>query len=476
MPDVAVIAAEILRRLPASIEMPAGTGKTEIVTALAAIGAERGHRTLILTHTHAGIDAVRRRLRKFEVPSQKVHVDTIAGWAFSLVRSYPMLAGIAIPAEPDWSRSAEYVLGAVKVLKSPAISRVHRLSFEYLVVDEYQDCVTSQHDFVVSMAVAIPKTCILGDRLQGIFGFKSGEDLVQWDANLALIFPPFVMQHTPWRWAQHNSALGEWLVGIRPTLLAKQPLQIDSTVPGLTWQFASPSRATLVAEASRLSQLGGSVLIVGKWSGDCAAIASKVYGFGVMEELEGKFIEKFLRQLEISTPEGWAAHLVVYAKSCFVGLAGLNEAIIGKLTKGESVGHLKRDGFEEVLQLLDDTLQEPTHGALAEVMDALERVSGLRLYRREAWRETKRVLSSGADSNGESPVAHLAKVRDHLRRVGRPPGNRVVSRTLLVKGLEYDHVIIADADTLENCENLYVALSRARTSVTVFSKQPVVQY
>lgn len=132
-------AADVLANLPCSLEMPAGTGKTQLVAAMAAITTELGHRTLVLTHTHAGVDAIRRRLRKFGVPKQAVHVDTITGWAFDLVRSYPNLAGVTVPAVPDWTKSADYVAGAIKVAQSRAIQDMHAVSFEYFIVDEYQD-------------------------------------------------------------------------------------------------------------------------------------------------------------------------------------------------------------------------------------------------------------------------------------------------------------------------------------------------
>ena len=45
--------------MPCSVELPAGTGKTHLVAALAAAAAEQGERTLILTHTNAGVDVLR---------------------------------------------------------------------------------------------------------------------------------------------------------------------------------------------------------------------------------------------------------------------------------------------------------------------------------------------------------------------------------------------------------------------------------
>lgn len=63
----------------------------------------------------------------------------------------------------------------------------------------------------------------------------------------------------------------------------------------------------------------------------------------------------------------------------------------------------------------------------------------------------------------------LAKARDSLRHAGRRERRRIISRTLLVKGLEYDHVIIADAGNHAEVNDLYVALTRARKSIHILA-------
>jgi hypothetical protein len=52
---------------------------------------------------------------------------------------------------------------------------------------------------------------------------------------------------------------------------------------------------------------------------------------------------------------------------------------------------------------------------------------------------------------------------------GDPP------RALLVKGLEYDHVIIANIADHTNIKDLYVALSRARKSLTILGQTDAIK-
>src|SRR5690606_1675189 len=75
-----------------SITLPAGCGKTELIARLASTLAEATRPCLVLTHTHAGVDAIRRRLAQRDVPARLAAVRTIDSWCFNLISSYPDLA------------------------------------------------------------------------------------------------------------------------------------------------------------------------------------------------------------------------------------------------------------------------------------------------------------------------------------------------------------------------------------------------
>ena len=91
----------IARASSGFVESPAGCGKTEAI--VRTVGAYCTEPQLILTHTHAGVDALRQRFRKHQVPTNRYHVDTIAGWAWGWVRKYPANAGYDGPGEvPEW--------------------------------------------------------------------------------------------------------------------------------------------------------------------------------------------------------------------------------------------------------------------------------------------------------------------------------------------------------------------------------------
>lgn len=71
-----------------SVTAPAGCGKTHTIAA--ALRQHRGHLpVLVLTHTNAGVCALRLRLRSLGVPASAYRVATIDGFAKRLAATFP---------------------------------------------------------------------------------------------------------------------------------------------------------------------------------------------------------------------------------------------------------------------------------------------------------------------------------------------------------------------------------------------------
>lgn len=462
-------AVALLEAAPCSLEMPAGTGKTHLLAAAAAVAAGEDRRTLVLTHTNAGVDAIRRRLRTFAVPSALVRVETITSWAFTLVGAYSTIAGITVGEVPDWKLSNDYINGAIRVASASAVRDVLRSSFDHLIVDEYQDTGTEQHELVLTLMGSIEKTIVLGDRLQSIFGF--GGPVVSWE-EVEKSFPAFSLEIEPYRWRGHNEELGQWLLDVRPLLVEGQPFDFDDhQVTGL--RFVRSNAVTdLGRVANSFRDITESVVLLDAWPADVAAHASRLGGtYAVMEDLNGNFMRQQLDTLCSEGDHRLAHWFASFAKSCLTGLAAIDGRVLEKLALGQGVGHYTRRGFEGVLAALDDLRSNPTYAQLELTAEEVLRAPGVRVYRWEAWTDTLEAIARTADSC-ETAHENLARIRDRLRRAGRAPRQRIASRTVLVKGLEYDHVVIANLDKMRDPRNLYVALSRARKSVTVLGRSP----
>lgn len=168
MPPDGDTAQLLARARRAYLVAAAGCGKTETVANAAGLYSDG--RQLVLTHTHAGVKALKDRLRKVGTPRGQVHVDTIAGFALRYAASFPRRSGIAIlePRTPEeWAAVYE---AAQRVFEGRVGRGVLRESFAGLYVDEYQDCTRDQHALVMAMADVVPARVAL-DPLQGIFGF-----------------------------------------------------------------------------------------------------------------------------------------------------------------------------------------------------------------------------------------------------------------------------------------------------------------
>ena len=107
-------------------------------------------------------------------------------------------------------------------------------------------------------------------------------------------------------------------------------------------------------------------------------------------------------------------------------------------------------------------------------MAEIERLEGRVLHRRELWREMAKSIHERQHGKHPSLLQTAWQVRSKTSIVGRRLERRTVSRTLLIKGLEFDHAIVLDADTL-NAKELYVALTRGARSLTVLSIEPTVR-
>jgi hypothetical protein len=453
--------------MPCSVELPAGTGKTHLVAALAATGAEQGERTLVLTHTNAGVDVLRRRLRQFGVATSAVRVETIASWCFDMVRHYPVLSGLVVGVEPDWAQSQRYYTGAACAVQATAIRKVVQASYDLVIVDEYQDCIIDQHNLVLALHESLP-VCVFGDPLQNIFNF-SDNVTVKWAKDVAATWPALALPVQAWRWRGHDESLGQWLIDIRADLYSGRP--IDLVTAPLRWR---PNDKPLAGVYACFAQPAddGPVVAIARFPSECADVASKTKGsYRMMEELEGSFMLKFAAIVDSGDPRQIAVATLQFAKGCISGIAAkLDAAVKDKLAKGQPVAHLSRPGAEIPLGLLSGLLFDPSPTRIRETLVAIEQLPDGRLYRREAWRDVLKALMIVTAGSELTATQAVGSIRNRTRNTGRDQDDRIISRPLLVKGLEYDHAVVLNAERYSATE-LYVALSRSRKSLTVVSKQ-----
>lgn len=473
MTDLAQQLAEFEGR--GCVVAPAGFGKTH---AIASAVARCHRRQLLLTHTYAGVNALRRKLRESKVPSSLFYVTTIASFALRLCRAYPLRSkyrGTQPSSSAQWIKLYE---SCAALLKESFSGRIMRASFGGAFVDEYQDCSQEQHKLVLAIADSIPCR-VFGDPLQAIFDFN-GQSTIDWEADVSSCFETIGTLDTPHRWIRANAPeLGAWLANARQRLEAGEPIDLSASLP--TQVVYVSTAATESAIQTRVNQcrshkapkdhtvvalFGGHV----KSNNRCHAIARNLSGqYSSIEEIEGKRVFAFLRSLtKANTPSAKLKAAIKFAAGCFTGV---NRELAAATRKGEAAKITKATKNPVLTNAANSFLAFPTSGSALSFLLALRAVLGVPfcgdLFNRVVGALRKHVLNPtwSLDEAGH-------RYHGEFRHVGRPVGHRrIVATPLLVKGLEFDHAIVLDASELPR-KQLYVAMTRGARTLVILSSTP----
>lgn len=467
-PDLSRLAEELLVDLPWSIVLPAGCGKTELIAAIAASVKEGGKPLLVLTHTNAGVDVIRKRFDKYNVKANQARVFTLDTWAKLFDDHFPLLGSKAtVPDKADlWMRTR---LRAKVILSSMHIGHVVAATYSAVIVDEYQDCGDVQHELILAMSQYVP-TGVFGDPLQGIFDFSDG--VVDW-MNVEAAFAPKEVNPTPHRWASRNPDLGSWLLTIRPQLAAGSTLDL-STSP-IIWRQTTPDLSDerkYCIGATRAAGDRKQVIALRQQPAQCYMFARGLSGkFSVAEEVECKVVKELMVAIDSSDGGKVAAATLKFARDCCTGCPNaLNAALVTAYSRGNARNFRSGNSNAASFGVLNNLVVQPTAENVKQALIVL-RSAVQRVFRLEAWYVAMQVLNELV--YGGSAVKKLEDVRNRSRYAGRRVSKHNVSRTLLVKGQEYDECIILGADGM-SARNLYVALSRGIDKVTVFSQQSII--
>lgn len=440
--------------------LPAGCGKTQIVATIAADLAERSQRVLLLTHTHAGVDALRRRLARLGVPRSAVELCTIASWTARLASSFPCTSRIKGLQEPTWPDLCD---GAARALDNRHIARMLACSYDLIVVDEYQDCTQAQHRVVLALNDVRP-VIVFGDPLQAIYDFGD-EELVDMTRDLDSLSPASV-PCIPWRWRDTNPALGAYLLGLREALLVGGFVDLQDAA--LTWVENTPEKR----RKAMWRQVGasGSSVILTRFDAQCEAIAKGLSGnFQVVEDIDGRRLLPLVRAIGRETGVPAAGELLVLAKSSMTKLPPSLTNKIPSLRAGMFPMFQASSGSAHALAALQDFAEAQDAPTLLRAIDEIDALGGT-LCRQEIWGDLRQAAAAWKDSEGSLSAA-VQLTRNKMRRRGRWPPTRSVSRPVLAKGQEFDHCVISDAEAM-NARELYVAMTRGRASLTVMAAEP----
>ncbi|WP_304070424.1 UvrD-helicase domain-containing protein [Maricaulis maris] len=465
--------AALLSAKRGSVTAPAGCGKTHLlVEAVAA--HEGGLPILILTHTNAGVAALRARLGKLNVHPSKYRLSTLDGWGLRMLHAFPARSEVN-PAhlllnapKEDYPAIRE---GVLNLLRGGHLSELIGANYSRLIVDEYQDCSPAQHEMVTLLAEHLD-TVVLGDPLQAIFDFTP-EGVVDWEQDVKSAFPEIGTLDKPWRWIlAGNEELGAWLLEIREELLNGNQIDLRKSPDSVVWvqlyEDAGDRERRLKAANTKPPTEGGGSLIMAKWPKDQSRFAREIPGATKVENTDLSDLAAFTESFDPGT-RGGAGILVNLAASV---MTGVDRAALSGRIKSIQAG-TNRNPPSDLENSILDFLNSPTYSGGAMILSEFSRQGGTRVFRQEMLRAAIEVLNRAQMSDGQALRDLFLDLREKARTRGRRIPTKAVGSTLLFKGLEAEVSIILEPQAMDHERDLYVALTRGSKTIVVCSTTPL---
>lgn len=459
---------------------PAGYGKSHLI-ALAVKNCCGPQ--LVLTHTYAGVNSLRRKFRDEKVPNASYQLTTIASWALRLCLAFPKTSGW-VERTPHGSQWAEVYACCVDLLQKQFVQEIVSASYSGIFVDEYQDCSASQHVLVKALGGRLPLR-VLGDPLQAIFESVNvkADQPIDWDADVSSQFECLGELAEPWRWKNVGTLdVADWLGEVRRKLLCGEPIDLSKGRPSGVKVFVVDDDDALrnrQINTCRWFQLCDGENVAAIHTGDgvhkakCHRLAKQCSGrFSSIEEVEGQRLSAFVASYDKKSgnDEKLLECIEFAKKKC---MSGVNEALSAGTKKGEAVKLGAKTRNPLLTVAANRFLDTGAEADLLKFWLELRHVDGTTLYARDLFNRLEKVLEEAALAPDLGLGAALERFQSKFRHIGRPMRfPKIIGTTLLLKGLEFDHSIVLDATSLTK-KDLYVALTRARKSITIISRNMI---
>jgi DNA helicase-2/ATP-dependent DNA helicase PcrA len=451
---------------------PAGYGKTH---AIALCLRHAKGKQLILTHTNAGVASLKEKIMQQGIDNKHYRVETITGFAQKYVNAF--YCGDDIPEQEDSRVYYPFIIEKAKnLLEITPIRDVVRSTYSGLFVDEYQDCIIGQHNFIKTLGEILP-IHILGDPLQGIFDFH-GESLVDFEKDLN-DFKKYPNLTEPWRWKINNPGLGESLKKIRTLLEEKREIDLNL--------FNSYIEILLVTENDKYALEADynikiwsllqddNVLIIHPESSNKNARKKFVSLFKnkyfLLEAIDDIDFYKFSKEFDKMNSSIFCNILYKLFIKLFNGKTSIekwfNESGV-KRKRLEKDKNLVRPIAEDVKKIK----QKFSLTLILEILKETKELPEIKCYREELFNCLCRALEK-AEYKNISVYEAMKEIRNIKRRTGRKIEGKCIGTTLLTKGLEFDTVAVLDAHKFKCPKNFYVAVTRASKKLIIFTNNKI---
>lgn len=450
------------------IVAPAGYGKTH---AIAECLKYTEGKQLILTHTHAGVASLKEKIQKEGIASKQFHVETIESFAQKYCNAF--YCGNDVPSQDDSQHYFPFIREKANTLiKLTPIKDVIKATYSGLFVDEYQDCTSEQHHFISTVADILP-THIFGDPLQGIFDFK-GQLLVDFDKDLEN-YEKFPELTEPWRWKNTNPDLGKILHEIRIKLEKKENINLELYKANLEIVYTEETdKYTPKTGYNKIIwdlKNKNNVLIIHPDSSNLNARKDFVSHFSnlffLVEAIDSKDFYEYSRKFDEASKDNLYQVLYEIMPHIFNGTASRD-----KWFNKNGVKRKENEEDKKAILAIKECLEKIKHKfSLSDISKFLKKIktlSGIKCYRTELLSDLCKALEQ-SEYKCTSVYDAMVEIRNTKRRMGRKMFGKCIGTTLLTKGLEFDTVAILDAHKFKCHKNFYVAITRTRKRLIIFT-------
>jgi len=358
----------------------AGCGKTH---AIAICLKHTKGKQLILTHTHAGVASLKEKIMQQGIDDKHYRVETITGFAQKYVNAF--YCGNDIPEQEDNAYFPFIIEQAKNILKINPIKDVIKASYNGLFVDEYQDCIVCQHNFIKTLSEILP-THILGDHLQGIFDFK-GDSLVDFEEDLNN-FEKFPDLTEPWRWKTDNPGLGECIKQIRTLLEEKREIDLnlyESYIEVLQINENDKYRSDYNKKIWSLME-EKNLLIVHPDSTNLNVRINFIRRFNnsfvLVEAIDDKDFYKFSKEFDKMNLSNFYNTLYKLIPKLFNGKTSRDKwfnknGVIRKISEND------RNIIRPLIGYIEKNKQKISFSLISEILKKIEKLRGIKCYRKE---------------------------------------------------------------------------------------------
>ena len=321
---------------------------------------------------------------------------------------------------------------------------------------------------------------ILGDPMQGIFGFK--EPLVDFEKDLNN-FEKVEELDTPWRWNNTNkNDLGKELKDIRERLQKGLPILLSSyntfdTVICNENDWFKPQtnyRNTLNDLISKTN-----LLLIHPISSSIEPRIKILKSFNnrffLLESIDEKEFYSLSSMIDnwdiVNTP------IIILVKNLSYKLfnnTGLNKWFNKSGLKRKSKEDEKKKS-DEILKLINSLQEKLSYSILSLIIAKIYKLSDIKCHRKDLFFTLCKALNI-AETENKTVYEAMVSHKNIIRRVGRKVYGKCIGTTLLTKGLEFDTVAILNAHRIEDYKHFYVAVTRACKKLIIFSKKEVLEF